>query len=103
MTSRNRLFVGAAVLAAVIVCFRTRWENSSGEQKREPLPKAHASHDWSAESSRPGYEQREPVGWVFGRLMGFPGAKRPLNEAVGPGNRLPPPPTGAKPSLNTHR
>lgn len=40
---------------------------------------------------QPPYQQPQSVGWVFGRLMGFPGADKPLMSQSGMGFRPPPP------------
>lgn len=39
----------------------------------------------------PFHQQPQFVGWVFGRLMGFPGAEKPLMIQTGMGFRPPPP------------
>lgn len=39
----------------------------------------------------PPHQQPQSVGWVFGRLMGFPGAEKPLMSQSGMGFRPPPP------------
>lgn len=40
---------------------------------------------------QPPYQQPQSVGWVFGRLMGFPEADHPLMSHSGMGFRPPPP------------
>jgi hypothetical protein len=44
-------------------------------------------------------EQTQPVGWVFGRLIGFPGADKPLMPQSGSigGQVRVPPTSGARP------
>jgi hypothetical protein len=58
---------------------------------RPPVHSGYAAGD--REGSRPDTTaappEQKPVGWVFGRLMGFPGADRPLTTTVGPANRPP--------------
>ncbi len=36
------------------------------------------------------HEQPQSIGWVFGRLVGIPGADKPLMTGSGLGSRLPP-------------
>ena len=40
--------------------------------------------------------QQEPVGWVFGRMVGFPGADRPLTGQPGSFGGAPLPPSQAR-------
>ena len=80
MFSNWRLTGGVVVLLAVaggISAVRT----SEGKTRRLPV----------VNPELPPHQQPQSVGWVFGRLMGFPGAEKPLMSQSGMGFRPPPP------------
>jgi len=96
MKSRNRL-LSAAILTVAIVGAWTFWHDSSG-QNQEASP----HKDAATESVKPVPDEQKPVGWVFGRLMNFPGAERPFSSTVGPkGRPLPSPSRPIKGNVST--
>jgi hypothetical protein len=73
MRLQNRVILGAAFLSAVISAALVLSTSFSG-RPATPVPTSEGVF---------GIEPREPVGWVFGRVMGVPGADRPLMSASG--------------------
>lgn len=80
MNKKWRLVGSAVVLLAITGGV---WAGRSSVGKTRQLP--------AASPERPPYQQPQSVGWVFGRLMGFPGADKPLMSQSGMGFRPPPP------------
>lgn len=65
--------VGVVVLLAVLACWITRKSPDQRQPAVAPMNRrpSEAEVDFV-------YEQQESVGWVFGRMMGFQGADKPL-------------------------
>lgn len=83
-----RNWVAGSAMLAAMAWGVSEWQRSAGKSSRS-VP---VGVDSPQEATAPPEEQK-PVGWVFGRMMGFPGADRPLTTTTGPGNRefAPPP------------
>ena len=73
MRPQNRLILGAAFLSAVI---SAAFVLSTSLSRRPATPAPTSEGVFNP-------EPRKPVGWVFGRVMGVPGADRPLMSASG--------------------
>lgn len=87
MKLRNRLVCGAIALIA-IAGGSIGWSRAPHDN-RQAAPNSDAPSPDESVAPR----ERQSVGWVFGRLMGFPGAERPLTSTVGPSGMPPPPPS----------
>lgn len=82
--------VGAIVLLAVLAC----WVAKRPPERKQPGV-APSNVRRSGLDVDLVYQQREPVGWVFGRMIGFPGADKPLLPRQVP--PLAPPPRPSSP------
>lgn len=87
MTSRKRLG-GGAVLLIAIAATATGWRHAARNDRQPASTRVAAPPDAPA-----GFRERQSAGWVFGRLMGFPGAEHPLTSTVGPAGPPPAPPS----------
>lgn len=88
MKSKWVLIGGAVALLAIIV--GTAIPRTAVKETPQSLASDHVSLV---------SEQTQPVGWVFGRLIGFPGADKPLMPQSGSmgGQVRVPPTSGARP------
>ena len=73
MRLQNRVILGAAFLSAIISAALVL-STSLSRQPTTPAPTSEGVFHT---------EPQKPVGWVFGRVMGVPGADRPLMSASG--------------------
>lgn len=78
---RRRLLV-SAFSATAIATGLLLWQRATVKHDGEPV-------GGTVQESPAMPEEQKPVGWVFGRLMGFPGAEKPLTSTAGPAKRLP--------------
>lgn len=78
------LLLGSSILATL------EWERQHRKSRRRETVSAPAV---VPDGVPP--QAQEPIGWVFGRLIGVPGAERPLLGGKGLANEglTPPPPT----------
>jgi hypothetical protein len=67
-----RMTLGLTLLGVVVLA-GWHWQRPKDLQRPAGSTITLADPDLAASPSR-----REPVGWVFGRLIGYPGAERPL-------------------------
>ena len=78
--TRGKLFViGFAVLAATSVGILARGSGQASPGQRGTASSGPRGH----------VRQHEPVGWVFGRMIGVPGADRPLTSQIRPAHSCP--------------
>lgn len=74
----RKLLVLGVLLVAVLATWL--WQRPDDPPQPRGLSAAAAAEPLALQQAQ------EPVGWVFGRLVGFPGAERPLRSGSGSGH-----------------